>query len=201
MELPYARSAHRRRQGLSAGCCRRTMTKGEQNIVLGILSNRGDLSQSLEVRRETDGRCRTQSNVVTVYDHDVDNSNSHATHLNIRCRDVRSHVDAWNIGRQPLPFRQLPPLSATPTERRHQSNFRSSGPNIMTGRPATNHLRQSADELMTFSNADSFKVRKLSISSNKDSYLDQDSTSINNVTNYQHQKTIKVYLPTVDSEH
>lgn len=175
------------------------MTKGEQNIVLGILNNRGDLSQSLEVRRETDGRCRTQSNVVTVYDHDVDNSNSHATHLNIRCRDVRSHVDAWNIGRQPLPFRQLPPLSATPNER-HQSNFRFSGPNIMTGRPATNHLRHSTDELTTFSNVDPFKVRKLSISSNKDGVLDQESTCMDNVTNY-HQKTIKVYLPKVDLEH
>ncbi len=125
MEFAHFSSARRCRQGLSAAGYRRALTKGEQNIVLGILSNRGDLDESLRVRRETNGRCR-QSAVVTVYDNnDEDNNsdNNDVTLTKARHRDIRSHADAWHIGRAPLAYcQQLAPLSGVTSARSAQAD-------------------------------------------------------------------------------
>lgn len=81
-----------------------SLTRGEQNIVIGILSNRGDLATSLRLHRLPDTRCR-KNTVLTLVDEFLPNdrdSGCESAHDILKWRtrrDVRSHVDAWRVGK------------------------------------------------------------------------------------------------------
>ena len=70
---------------------RKTLTKGEQDIVIGILNNRSELSQSLQVNKVKENRYYCLPSTVSAVDLN--------TFIDVDSHNIRSHADAWKVGR------------------------------------------------------------------------------------------------------